>query len=101
LKPGEESRIRALIAALSPKNLASRVRFIVTEMPWDFPIDEKLSFEERDKRQIQAVEEVARELLRDPPELQRLLSELSTGEQRMAVPLGVAMRTLPRTPDTL
>ncbi len=91
LKPGEEPRVRALIDSLTPQDLASRVRFIVTEMPWDFPIDEKLSFEERGMRQVQAVEKVARELLRHPAELQRLLPELSTGDQRMAVQLGVAI----------
>jgi hypothetical protein len=91
LKPGEEACIRKLIDTLSPQDLASRARFIVTEMPWDFPIDEKLSFEERGKRQVQAVEEVARELLQHPSELRKLLPQLSAGNQRMAVELGAAI----------
>ncbi len=98
LKPGEEARVRKLIDALSPQDLASRVRFIVTEMPWDFPVDEKLSFEERGKRQVQAVEAVARELLQHPAELQKLLPELSTGNQRMAVQLGIAIAKFAERP---
>ncbi len=91
LKPGEEARVRQLIDALSPRDLSSRVRFIVTEMPWDFPFDKNLPFEERSKRQIQAVEEVARELLGHPNELKKLLPELSISNQRMGVQLGTAI----------
>jgi hypothetical protein len=98
LKSGEEARTRKLIDTLRPEDLASRVRFIVTEMPWDFPIDERHSFEERGKRQVQAVEEIARELLQHPTELQELLSALSTDNQRMAVQLGVAIAKFAERP---
>lgn len=91
LKAGVESRVRELVEMLRPRDLASRVRFIVTEMPWDFPIDEKLSFEERGKRQVQEVEDLAIDLLQHPIELTRLLPELSMGTQRMAVQLGLAI----------
>jgi transcriptional regulator with XRE-family HTH domain len=98
LKPGEEARVRRLLEALSPKDLASRVRFVVTEMPWDFPVDEELSFEERGRRQVEAVEEVARELLAHPAELRELLPKLATGEQRMAVQLGIAIAKFAERP---
>ena len=43
----------AIADKLTPETLAARVRFIVTEMPWDFPVDEKLDFELRGKRQVE------------------------------------------------
>jgi hypothetical protein len=44
------------------------------------------------------VEEVARELLQHPAELQKLLPELSTGNQRKAVQLGVAIAKFAERP---
>ncbi len=98
LTMSEEARVRTLIGALNPKDLESRVRFFVSEMPWDFPIDEKLSFDEREKRQVQAVEEVARDLLKNPAELQKLLPELSTGYHRKGVQLGFAIAEFAERP---
>ena len=42
-KTGQEiaNRARTLIAELTPESLESRVRFLVTEMPWDYPTDER------------------------------------------------------------
>lgn len=91
LKAGEEDRVRKLIEEVSPQDLASRVRFIVTEMPWDFPIDEKLSFEDRGKRQVEAVEKIAHELLQHPAKLRKMLPELSAGQHRMTLQLGIAI----------
>lgn len=98
LKAGVEDRVRKLIEVLSPKDIESRVRFIVTEMPWDFPIDEKLSYADRGKRQAEAVEDVARELLEHPENLKKLLPELSAGQQRMTVQLGVAIAKFAKQP---
>ena len=98
LRPGEEARVQKLIGELSPRDLLSRVRFIVIEMPWDFPIDEKISFEERGKRQVQAVEEIARELLLHPDELLDLLPTLCSGNPRMADHLGIAIAKFAERP---
>jgi hypothetical protein len=98
LKPGEEGRIRKLIADLSPQDLEHRVRFIVTEMPWDFPVDEQLEIDERGKRQVEAVEALARELLQRAAELNNLLPKLSTGNQRMSVQFGTAIAKLADRP---
>lgn len=86
-----EIRLRKLIAELSPDNLEDRVRFLVTEMPWDYPIDEKLEFSERNKRQVEVVEELTRELLKQPDLLKKMLPQMSVGSQRMATTVGISM----------
>ena len=94
LKEGEEARVRKLIADLSPQDAASRVRFLVTEMPWDYPVDEELDYHEREKRQVEMVRDLAREMLAQPESLRGLLADLSAGEQRMSVVFGKAIAEL-------
>jgi DNA-binding transcriptional regulator YiaG len=91
MKADAVKRVGALIAALRPKDLAGRTRFLVTEMPWDYPIDEKLDFELRGKRQVEAVQELVKDLLNEPSELERLLPQLSADQQRMAYEAGKAI----------
>jgi hypothetical protein len=69
LEPGVEERVRALVERLQPQGIADRVRCLVTEMPWDYPEDEQLEFDERNTRQVQAVEQLAGELLAEPATL--------------------------------
>ena len=84
------ARVRTLIAELRPKSLESRVRFLVTEMPWDFPCGEKLDFELREQRQVEAVRTLAAEIVEQPEVLKGVLPQLSRGEQRMARIFGEA-----------
>ena len=91
LKAGEEARVRKLIADLSPQDAASRVRFLVSEMPWDYPVDETFDYHEREKRQAETVRDLAREMLAQPKSLRGLLADLSAGEQRMSVDFGKAI----------
>jgi hypothetical protein len=84
-------RIRKLMESLRPKDFRSRVRFLVKEMPWDYPGDEKLDFAERDRRQVQIVEQLIDDLLKHPSELQQLLPLMSSGQQRMALAAGNAI----------
>ncbi len=84
-------RVRGLIKHLQPSDMESRVRFLVTEMPWDFPCGEKLDFEARDKRKIEAVRELAREIVVQPAILAETLPRISRGSQRMAVVFGRAI----------
>ena len=91
LDPDAAERVQKLVAHLSPDDLASKVRFLVTEMPWDYPVDEKLDFEERDKRQSAAVKALAEGLLLDEQRLIAFFPELSVGSQRMAVEFGRAL----------
>ena len=84
-------RVRALIGELRPKSPESRVRFLVTEMPWDFPCGEKLDFELRGQRQVEAVRALAAEIVEQPEVLKGVLPQLSRGEQRMAYIFGEAV----------
>ncbi|HZP08827.1 hypothetical protein [Methyloceanibacter sp.] len=98
LQPGVEARVRTLIKTLTPNELADRVQFLVTEMPWDFPGDEKLDFDTRGKRQVEAVDHLVAELLRDEKALLRFLPQLSRGNQRMASEFGHSLATRARDP---
>ena len=92
-KTGQEAanRVRTLIAELTPESLESRVRFLVTELPWDYPCDEELDFETRDRRRVEAVRALAAELVRQPALLEGVLPQLSRGEQRMTYAFGEAL----------
>lgn len=92
-KTGQEAvnRVRTLIAELTPESLESRVRFLVTEMPWDYPSDEDLDFETRDRRRVEAVRALAAELVRQPVLLEGFLPQLSRSGQRMAYAFGEAV----------
>jgi len=86
-------RVRAIIAMVSPDDLSGRLKLLVTEMPWDYPTDEKLDFDVREMRQQEAIDDIAGEALQYPEILAAELTALSTGEQRMAGPFGAALAT--------
>ena len=88
------ARVEALINRLQPRDLGARVRFLVTEMPWDFPCGEDLDFEESETRKIEAIRTLASELAEHPEALEKALRATSGGEQRMAVPFGEALAAL-------
>jgi hypothetical protein len=60
-------------------------------MPWDYPVDEMLDFEERRRRQVEAIKGLGDELLTDEKRLITFFPELSTGNQRMTVEFGRAL----------
>lgn len=91
-------RVRALVVHLQPKTLQSRIRALVTEMPWFYLEDENHDFQEMSRRQVEVVRELARDLLEQPPVLKEALPELSRGEQRMAYVLGRALADLGDSP---
>lgn len=86
-------RVHAMIAMVSPDDLSGRLKLLVTEMPWDYPSDEKLDFHERETRQQKAIADVAGEALQHPEILVAELTALSTGEQRMSGLFGAALAT--------
>ena len=93
-------RIEKLIASLQPKDLSDRVRFLVKEMPWDYPGEKNVDFSERTALQVRAVEDLIEELLKHPEELQRLLPFMSGGRQRMALTAGFAIAMKSSDPNS-
>lgn len=82
------NRVKRLIEELEPEGLASRVRFLVTEMPWSYPSGEDLEFDERDRRQLEAIRNLAAEAVAQPQALEELLPQLSKGYHRQAWSFG-------------
>ena len=91
-------RVKKLIEYLQPRDLESRVRFFVTEMPWDYPSGEKLDFEVREQRKVEAVRDLAQELAKQPTSLERTLISISKGPQRMAAAFGEGIASSLKTP---
>lgn len=99
LRDGEEDRVQKMIEALTPQDLKNRVRLLITEMPWDYPIGERLDFAERETRQRVVVEGIASEVLARPPaDLVQLLPDLSRGEQRKTPDFGAALAKVAKDP---
>ena len=92
------SRVRKLFTDLQPESLQARTRALVTEMSWDYLMEEEPDHNKRFRRQVEAVRELAAELLEQPDALTRALPELSCGEQRMAGELGVAVAEFADSP---
>jgi len=88
MEEGEVERIRSLMRELAPSSISDRLRFVVTEMPWDYPCDEHLEYEERGRRQAQALKELAGELLGHREALRAHLPALSSGDQRQSTQFG-------------
>ena len=81
-------RVKKLIAELHPKDLMNRVSFLVTEMPWNYPYDAAPDHETRNRRRVEAVRGLTRELMQHPAVLMGVLPDLCRGRQRMAHVLG-------------
>ena len=75
-------RVREMARLLQPRDIESRLRAVGTEMSWDYPDDEDLEYETRQKRQSDAVRELAQELAQDPETLGNHLEMLSRVEVR-------------------
>jgi transcriptional regulator with XRE-family HTH domain len=92
--PALTQRVRRLIAMLKPNHMADRVRYLVTQMPWDYPEDEPLEFEARGERQREAVRQLVTELLARPETVAGFIPQLCRGNQRMAFEFGSALAEL-------
>ena len=91
-------RVRALLRELEPSDLRARARMIVTEMPWDYPCDERLKLAEREQRQREAIRELAIELIAKSDELLDLLPEFCSGYQRKSYQFGMAIVQVSKSP---
>ena len=95
-----EVRIRSLMRTLEPQSLATRVRTIVTEMSWDYLIeddDDDSDFGRLRQRQDDAVRELAVEMMQHPGAIEEHLPEISrftreaAGKQRNTYSFGRAI----------
>ena len=77
-------RVQRLITELQPQSLESRVRFLVTEMPWDYPYDAAIDHETKYRRKVEALRSLVRELVEQPSILRDVLPQLSQGHHRMS-----------------
>ena len=91
-------RVRSLMTTLEPTSLQARARFIVTEMPWDYLMDEEHHFDATHERQVKAVRELAAEFVTQPQQLMEVLPQLSQGPQRLAFVFGEALAELSEPP---
>ena len=105
-EPDIAARVRSLMEALQPQELDARVRFLVTEMSWDYLRDDEEDHEQTYARQRDAVRDFAAELLGKPDSLRGLLPRMSRQlgpregryPQRMTGPFGEAMAEFPDFP---
>ncbi len=89
---------RRLIGKLQPTSLEMRVRFLVTDMPIDYPYERDMDFHARQRRQMETVHALALEIVQHPTILKRVICQLSQGEQRMAYTFGQAVATHVESP---
>ena len=105
-RPETRKRIRTLLDKFAPRTVDARVRYLVTEMSWDYLCDEEPDHERRYQRQVEEVRAFAEELLREPETLIGLLPHLSRRPepkdgrqpQRMTSPFGHAIAELENSP---
>ena len=88
-------RTKELLERVLPETLESRMRFLVTEMPWEFPFGEDLNAHEHGRRQEGALRELAVELAGKPDILERALPELTRGDHRKVFIFGKVLGQLP------
>lgn len=88
-------RIRLLSSELEPRSLESRVQTLVTDMAWlGSAADGEAGFETLIQRQVDAVRELAAELIAETSALPELIRQLSRGRQTMTYVLGQELAAL-------
>lgn len=93
--PEVVERVRTLIGALEPKSLKERIRYLVTEMSWDYPDGEELGYVEQMDRQVSAARAIGVEAAAEPESLLEAIPGLCRGSQRWAHVFGESVaRTL-------
>lgn len=85
-----EKTVRTLVAELSPDALSDQVRYLVSEMPWDYPQEEE-DFSKRDQKKREAVDNLVQRLIQDEAVLNDWIPRLSRGEHRMAFVFGQSL----------
>ena len=101
VKLGDEDitrRVQALIKHIKPKSVEARLKFLIKEMPWDYPSDENLESDELDRRQLMEVKNLAKGMMRDSDELKKNFPLLCKGEQRKTKLFGQTIANIAKDP---
>ncbi len=80
--PEIAQRARRLIESLEPATLSDRIHDLVSHMPFDYPLGEDLDYQERGRKQLEAVHAIAAEALHHPSVLAARIPKLCSGSQR-------------------
>ena len=86
-------QVRTLMHQVEPKSLETRLRFLVTEMPWNYLKTREDNHDRRKigQRQVNVVRALAAEAIQEPETLRALLPQLSRGKPRMSYVFGQAL----------
>ena len=95
--PDTVERVKRLLDTVKPEDLEDRARYLITDMPWHFPAEEKLDMETRRRRQEEAIRNLARDFVQHPDALRDMLPKLCRGPQRMAALFGECLAEM--SPD--
>ena len=85
-----EKQIKEYIEKLRPQELSEKFRFLVTDMPWDYPTDKDMDFQERNQYQEKLIVDLAKDVLQESL-LENFIAQLCQGSHRMAVVFGRAI----------
>ena len=92
-------RARRLIGRLQPATLSDRIRDLVSSMPWDYPNEEDLEYQEQEERQLETVHAIAADALGNTFVLRENLPQLCHGSQRWAGAFGEFLGARVEAPD--
>ncbi len=91
IDPLVERRVEALIRTLEPEDLDDRIRFLITEMPFNYLKRKNIDHDKMFELQCKKLRELAGELLVRETELTKLIPELCVGRHRNARLFGYFM----------
>lgn len=81
LSKEDDEKIQKLITVLQPKTLEDRIRLLITQMPCDYPCEQKMTFDEKAKQQQKDIEDFAKELIESPNDLKKAIKAASVYEE--------------------
>lgn len=84
LEPALEKRVETLISDLTPDSLNNRIRFLITEMPFEHLKRKDIDLDEVFKLQREEIKKLVGELLGQKTELVKLVPRLCVGQHRNA-----------------
>ncbi len=84
LEPAIEKRVETLISDLTPDNLDNRIRFLITEMPFEHLKRKNIDFDKSLELQREEIKKLVVEVLGQKTELAKLVPRLCVGQHRNA-----------------